>query len=530
MKKAREAISERIKAEMQETGQEEQPQEISCMEIFEKCIQPSIAEMRAAKMPSGKEMALPDVLDTSPSGMAKVTYPIGVKRLMIREARELKDPEKGTEKIREYFGFASTDFTNEEMEGILANDLENASQIIDAISKTAVQARVRNNPEDPIQEDYRFTEEILNCRDIKKLIQWMAHPSAFLEEVGKERATVLQQSKKGKRIETVIAHEARRMVEFMLIYRQHAFDEAFKNRESNRDLFEGNFLTSLKIENMKPVKINVCIGRKRNAKGELEARKKDGTWKLLHYFEGEEKPQITSAEEILDPMRKGKIDRDGYEWARMEEKKLIEATAEINGKRQKIYICPSSDGRPFDIKSMVSYISNYLREGDEAGGANQYKATDLLRCAIAVDEEEEQKMVYGFIRRLYSARPALKDSNGHSNNNDDHAPSTKKEPSIFEKNKPLTLSAYAIIPVRKAEKKHDVIHINAEMKVFCLTKMLTFWLSDEGPASHELDYKPRREFETAWRLLFPPTIYGDRFAQYVVEGYNHGQNAATVNN
>ena len=57
-----------------------------------------------------------------------------------------------------------------------------------------------------------------------------------------------------------------------------------------------------------------------------------------------------------------------------------------------------------------------------------------------------------------------------------------------------------------------------EWQVLPLDQMLIAG-SDHTVTSHEHSYVPEREFETIFRILRPPMVYGTKFAKYALQGY-----------
>jgi len=50
--------------------------------------------------------------------------------------------------------------------------------------------------------------------------------------------------------------------------------------------------------------------------------------------------------------------------------------------------------------------------------------------------------------------------------------------------------------------------------------MLIFNISDYTVSSHGNVYTPEREFGTLFEQLFPPILYGEKFAEHQLEGFN----------
>ncbi|MBD3328837.1 hypothetical protein GF340_06090 [Candidatus Peregrinibacteria bacterium] len=82
------------------------------------------------------------------------------------------------------------------------------------------------------------------------------------------------------------------------------------------------------------------------------------------------------------------------------------------------------------------------------------------------------------------------------------------------------MALYATISKKEPDGTVDHTHVVFENQVMKLDHMLVS-KSDYTAQSHSKVYTPQREFENMFRYFFPPEIYGQRFADYSLQGYSN---------
>jgi hypothetical protein len=411
---------------------------------------------------------------------------------------------------------------------ILQGQLGKVRELIQFIIGNALKIR---KPDDPIREDCKFIDEIINCGDIRKLISWIVNPELFTKEYSQHVDVPYK----------LIRHQARKMFELLLFYRKHAFAEEFKQAPDNRDELEQHMRDRLKISNEKPMQYTFRIvvpldeeGKEMTVADEKGRQKPayEVSFDPIELEEDPDKETIVSRENPDGTFQK-------YHAYPVETKKFIIADAEIpngpDGPGQKVklivYAGKETGGHLMHCKSEMSYLSSLLRGK---------MPTDLIRWSIVVKNAETSGYIRTFLYGNYSSSGSQKiNDRAEGRDMSEKQQLGRSEGSAaLNGEREFTSAMYATLPERvvvlnpdgspkidtetgKPMERIDHHHIGFETQIYDLRSMLVFNISDYTVSSHGNVYTPEREFGTLFEQIFPPILYGEEFAKHQIEGFNH---------
>jgi hypothetical protein len=489
--------------------------------FFHGNITPLILEARAKKIPADN-LRLVDITKITPTGMAEVIVPDGALKPVKEKYEDISESEAHfVAELRKYFNYEDTPsakLSDAEVLNILQGQLGKVRELIKFVTDNALKIR---KEDDPIREDCKFMDEIINCNDIRKLIRWMIDPKIFIAE-NKQHEDVPYK---------LVRHQARKMFELLLFYRKHAFAEEFKQAPEHRDELEQHMRDRLKISNEKPkeykFRIVVPIDADGNEMNIVDAKGRSKPAYEVSYVPTE--LDEADGEETIVSRENSDGSFQRYHAYPVETKKFIVADAEIpngpDGPGQKVKLivyAGKEEGKLMHCKSEMSYLSSLLRGK---------LPTDLIRWSIVANSAETSMYVRTFLYENYSSSGSQKISDRAEGRN----LSEKKQLGRSEGSAALngerefTSAMYATLPERKTVigkdgQQKEIIdhhHIGFETQIYDLNSMLIYNISDYTVSSHGNVYTPEREFGSLFEQLFPPILYGESFAKYQLEGFNH---------
>lgn len=498
--------------------------------FFHGNITPLILKARAKKIPKDNLRSV-DITKINPIGMSEVIVPEIALKPVKEKYEDISESEVHfMAELRKYFNYEDTpnaELSDEEVLNILQGQLGKVRELIKFVTDNALKIR---KPDDPIREDCKFMDEIINCDDIRKLIRWMVDPKIFIAENPEHKEVPYK----------LVRHQARKMFELLLFYRKHAFAEQFKLAPDHRDELEQHMRLRLKISNEKPKEYVFRI---------VVPIDEDGNEMTITDAEGRSKPAYevsfipteldeNDGKETIVSREKPDGTFQRYHAYPVETKKFIIANAEIpNGpvgpghKVKLIVYAGKEEGNLMHCKSEMSYLSSLLRGK---------KPTDLIRWSIVANSAETSMYVRTFLYENYSSSGTQKiNDRAEGRNMSEKQQMGRSEGSAaLNGEREFTSAIYATLPARgivlnkdgslkinqetgKPEEKIDHHHIGFETQIYDLNSMLIYNISDYTVSSHGNVYTPEREFGSLFEQLFPPILYGEDFAKYQLEGFNH---------
>lgn len=438
-------------------------------------------------------------------------------------------------KVRSFFGYTTikgeSQLGSDAIETILSRQLGFAAKQIQYTITHGLKMRPKD---DPIHEDFVFQEPIIACRDVKKLIVWFVYPHKFIEDFP-EYSHVPRK---------IIHHQARRMLEYLVLYREHAFDDEFKYRYEKRDRLERHVRGRLNIKDdkLETHSFRILIEIDPNTHEPMKKKKNgdDDSGSGYHYevlFPNDElwPTDITDDEEIS-------IEKDGrfYRGFPVEQKTFLHVQANVpvsqDSPRRMTLLFYTQDKHLLSCKSLESYLSSFVRGK---------VPTDLIRwmeCTL-LDAPREDNEALTDVAYEYASHPIKAVDGSEGRDISKKAPAKKRSAgsTAFAAQRGQTLAAYAILPepITAAQALEDAQTLQSldpsvdleeaidaamhgkypferqfmDMAAICAAS------SDYTEMSHRRSYTPLREFEIACQKLFPPLIHGQKFADYYLQGY-----------
>jgi hypothetical protein len=463
--------------------------------FFSKNVAPVICQVRAASLPN--KVRLTDITEVSPENMTTFLQPPEALFPLWEKVKQLESgPEEEMYQMRSYFNYECTPRANladEDVREILGEQLQEVATQIEYTIKNALKVRADKE----IREDCRFLPEILECRDVSKLFIWMAKPRAFYREPGNERH-------KGKVPPQVVAHQARKMLELLLLYRKFAFTEEYKMLSKNRIQLEEQFTKLLKIKNIRLVKKMFRVREIIN-----DEQNDNGKYKVDFFEQGEDVP-------FGDTFRRVREDGKIVKYYPVEEKQFIECEAFVPGKTKGAgkwvtLVIYSGDGNIIHDKSKQSWFSSVLRGK---------VLSDGLRTLIVEVEDLREWLTDNFADNVVVVKDKKEGRNIRNKVPTGRKSSKSKK---YTEESEYKKAMYITSPKKEDDGTVTHSHVAFEVQMDSLEDILLNTLSAYTRLSHETTYTPEREFDTLFRFLFPPILYGTKMADYYREGYDHNK-------
>lgn len=482
-------------------------------ELFEKRIRPIILKVREKKLEEKKRLRIVDITDITPEGLAETLIPKRAVTPLLEKLAIAETEEEFVYQLRKNFNYQEQNgndhdsriarLSDEEILQILSEQLKEAKAQIEYMIEQGLRRRPK---EDPIHKDCRFIPEVLNCENIRDLIRWTTSPETFIEENPKRFGYPYK----------VIRFQCRRMLEMLLLYRKYAFREDVKAREENRNILEEQLVGDLKIKNSQEreisFRVRVTIDPVTHQLAELPE------YEVIH---DPAALKINPHNVYTDykPGPRGEEAGDGtwYRYYPVESKTFYEVDMEIpvgkKGERKKgkalIY---TGDGDYVHCKSIRSYLSSILRGK---------KPSDLLRWTLVTDDKAMSDALRHYLYENYATGgnfEVIRDSEEERMISDKKNTIRTKKSDKFAKERVYSGSLYATIPLKNGNDTYEHGHVGFETQIQKKDSMLIAH-SDHTVTSHSRAYTPEREFRNIFQYLFPPELYGQRFADYQLQGF-----------
>lgn len=520
--------------------------------FFHTHFSPVIRNIRDLQLPdSSNPVEIVDIMSLDPQNMARSLYP---KRALEPVVRHADLPEgEFMAFVRSFLNYESIpaadpqdmDDTNgscdetpkmdylrlsdEEVKELIALQLERVEAQIRYTTDLAFTLRDKN---DPIRHRCQFLEEIIKCRNFRKLVTWLAHPAKFRKEFSHHANTPLQR----------IQHEAHKMLEMLLFYRKNRFRHAFKKRKHWQHLLEQHFMGRLQVKLgasiIVPVRIKMELDPETDepklypqSDGSLAPR-----YSYVNFYACIQNPDLSYLFENPDENVVIQEGEKKFLLYKKEDWSFAAATVHVplpDGKEpHKINIwIYNPDGRFMHAKNEDSFVSAWLRGK---------VPSDILRNTIVVNRPEDADILRRFHYSAYSSGsgPETKISDRAAGRERGHARKRRKGSKQFAQRRNFSFASYATLlyatqdevdaafsepdPVRRREKLEALLnrhtHIEYETQIMDFeTIFLAF--SDYTKMSHNRAYKPKLEWDILFQQYFPPTVYGQEFADDYLSGF-----------
>jgi hypothetical protein len=461
---------------------------------------PIIKNVREQKL-SRSNLRLVDVTHVNPKGIAEAIVPDAASRPLAEKAAVMKT--SGAEFIkqcRQYFNYVhmpQATLSDSEVMDLIGQHFGKAAE---QIEYTIREALITRECEDPVLNDCAFMPEIIGCRDMQKLLNWLANPQSFGREFEQHQHVPYK----------LVGHQVRKMLEMMLFYRKHVFDDSYRNSPRNRMILEDHMSKMLNIRESEGKNIRFRI----RALIEDEPNGNTPQYEVIY----DDAALAKEPEEQFVAEENGKK----YRYFPVEEKEFIEVTVDIpenknGGVHTGKLLIYSGDGKLIHCKSEQSYLSSLLR-GKEP--------TDVIRWSIVPLSKDANDALRDFLYENYSSgNRVIRDhyENRHISSKKDAKKS--KASQQFSEARGYSSAMYATLAKRTDTDQIEHMHIEFETQIFDMDTMLISNLSDYTVTSHTKVYTPEREFDNLFRYFFPPIIYGRKFADYKLQGFNPGASA-----
>lgn len=489
-------------------------------ELFDRYIKLAILSERENELNENEHLRLIDITDISPQGLSKVLIPPQAVAPVREKAEAMVSKEEFFYQLRKNFNYQEKNgsngdskiarLTDEELEETLSKQLDGAREQIKYILKRGLSRRSKN---ESIHRDCRFIKEIFHASSIGDLFEWTACPESFMKKHPQYRR---------KYSYKIIQFQCRRMMEMLLLYRKYAFREDVKNAEGDRDTLRDQLSLDLQIRN--PVEKEVTFRiRAKVDKSTLQPTGDDPYEVVKDPTKLDSFPDKDHTDYEPGPDGEGGTDGIWYRYYPVETKSFIEVEMSIpigkKGERKtgKVLIY-SGDGKLIHCKSIQSYISSILR-GKEP--------SDLLRWMIVTDDKEMSGALRHYLYENYSTGnfEVIKDNAENRELRKKQATIRSEKSQQFKEGRLYSGALYATVPMKNGENGPDHKHIGFETQIQEREAMLIA-NSHYTTQSHDRVYTPEREFRNIFRYLFPPIIYGQRYADYLMQGYDGKQNEA----
>ncbi len=438
----------------------------------------------------------------------------------LRELKDIADlpPDAFMDRLRKFFTYSAPEgdpdhLSDKQVKAIIGDQLEFAANQITYTCETGLKMRNDSN----IHKECSFLKPILTCRDPRKLITWLSYPDKFKEDHPKYNKTSYG----------VVRHQARRMLELLILYRKHGFEEKYKDGVWKRGLLEKHLRTRLGIEETElethtfRVSVEIDPETREPLKGGSGGGNGHYTYDVLFPDDKEWAGH--------DDVESFTFERDGhmYQVFPVEEKNFQKAAIHIpetyDTTRDTTVSFYTKDKKLVQYKSLESYISSWLRDK---------QPTDIIRLSMVTDSPEDEVALRNLLYEYTSGgEVVIKDRReGRDLRSKGSIPKRSAGSQLFADQRGFSSSMYAILPVRTTRDRGDGVmepyidHVKTEFETQILgLKEMLISGSDYAITSHHRSYMPDREFKVLFEYLFPPLVYGKKFANYYLQGYKGDQ-------
>lgn len=403
--------------------------------------------------------------------------------------------------------------SDQEIEEFLANELAKTADFIQCVISTALKMR---HPNDPIHDDCYIPDEILECRKIEELYEWLIDPAVF-----KQRYPYYANFSSAS-----IRHFASLMLRLTLFHRKHISEDDIKTDIVNQKYLTTYLKEDLKIKELGEETIKYRVRYPLNE----ETQNGNG--------EADKAKEIVVDKHIInrDPGSHFKaLDSSGneYFYYPVETKNFKRVEIEISYKDQKTntfkrkkmqVLIYCGDNNLIHRKDWESMLVSILR-------GKQIK--DRLRTTILVDNDEDADLLREVIYEKFTAGGVAGVEDYAEGRDKNHTRAKGSED--FAKGRVLSISCYAMVPVEETIDENDPLYhskrkkigekvvrerkINFELQVLKRDKLLLSASNYTGQ-SHENAYKPQRTFDNVlFKYFFPIWLHGRTMAQYKKQGF-----------
>lgn len=444
----------------------------------------------------------------------------------LRPLKDIADlpPDAFMDRLRKFFNYTAPEgdpdhLSDKQVKAIIAEQLGFAANQVAYTCDTGLKMR----DDTSIKKDCAFNKQILACRDARKLITWLSYPDKFKEDFPKYSKIPYR----------IVRHQARRMLELLVLHRKHSFDEKYKDGVWKRGLLERHLRTRLGIDKTElethTYRVSVEIdpethepvkgGSSHSGGNENGNGNGNGNYNYdVLFSDDEEWAGHDDSQSFI-------FERDGhtYQAFPVEEKNFQKADIRIPATygitRDTTVSFYTKDEKLVQYKSLESYLSSWLRGK---------QPTDIIRLSIVTDVPEDETALRNFIYE-YSAggEVVIKDRQEKRDlRSKGSSPKRSAGSELFAKQRSFSSSMYAILPVRTTRDRGDsttetyIDHVKTEFETQILgLKEMLIASSDHAITSHHRSYMPEREFKVLFEYLFPPLVYGKKFANYSLQGF-----------
>ncbi len=469
----------------------------------------------------------PRSVDLQAYGMDYIIAPDRSMQPFTEMALLTLEPDLFNAKIRSFFGYTATEdedgLSDAQVEATLSRQLSFAANQIKYTLKHGLKMRPKD---DPIHEDFTFLSPILACREPKQLVKWFVYPGTFAEDFPECAKTT----------PTIVRFQARRLLEYLILYREHAFNAEFKHRSEKRDSLEKHLRNRLNIHDDTVVDLSFRILMEVDLETQEAIKNSSGAFHYeVSFPENPEWPKgCNEGEEVI-------IEKDGkyYKALPAEQKKFLKVKMDIPttyGSLRPIEVLfYTEDEHILTVKSLQSYLSSFVRGKIPS---------DLVRCTMVIQPSTSKEDVEALIDVIYEySTHAVKIDHGTEGRNISKKKSGEKRKSrssgssAFESQRVMSNAAYAVLPKTPSavmdsdclsDEELEQLDADQHSKIGFETQVLDLVsqciaASDHTTTSHHMSYAPEREFTTACLNLFHPIVYGQKYAKYYLEGYKGDQ-------
>ncbi len=482
--------------------------------FFRKDFIPVIRKIKKRRIDKRKNLRNYDFLNVTPEGLAECVYPGESLDLFSKTASLLDDKEDYLFELRKSFNYLHNKgkkIGDIKMKKELGKELCEVRKLIGYIIKESLKRRDKT---DPIHRDCVFFSEILECDDINKLFEWMVYPKRFIDN----------HPGYGRRDIQAIWHQSRTMLLMLLFFRNYTFDLPFSARYELRDDLENHFKSILSIDDRETRNLDVKFRLAMEVEdvSGISGHEQDAEEeKRFRYRIISERDKSMGKERLTELMNTtpdadfiAEIQGKSYRVYPVENKKFKEVTVTIPGRKKKPFrtktLFYTGDDRLVHCKALEAYLSSVLRGK---------KTQDIERLSIITDETNDEEVRDFFYNSYGTNKPeSISDNAENRKESISMSSSNPSANNALLQARKMKGEFYAVIAENgKKGIKHK--RIGFEAQIFDFDDMLIYNLSDYSVSSHNSYYRPKREFENLFRYLFPPIIYGSRFAEYRLNGY-----------
>lgn len=385
----------------------------------------------------------------------------------------------------------------------LANQLEATSKQFDY---TREHAFSRRPDDDSIHQDCKYIPEILSCRNVQDIITWIAYPEQFFEK-NPDYQDVISPD--------VVRFEALRFYQLFLFCREHLFKSRIQDIPYHRDLLEKHLREVFSISETVSHVVSYRVGMRLNPATQTPLMDQDGLHQYDVFFNKEDSSFVPHDQE-------GVYSRDDQMWHLFPYEDANLTLAEVS--------IPRTNGEP-----VRGYVQFYTGDGHLLHG----KKPESIVSAMLRGKEPTDYVRFSLVTELAEMEQALKDyfyhkATGGANKIDD----AEEERSIrqmaqskvrgagsnvYRSERPYDAAHHILIPVvdegPDGQDQISYAQVLFEVQILNFRKMLAA-VSDYTVTSHGRVYVPEREFRTWFSTFMPPVVFGSRYADYQLSGFD----------